>query len=140
MKKVFPDKKSLIVLISAISVLSAALSFFFGCYLKSYPVATAVAIMTTVFSFVYLPLFFRRLSFRFSETELHISSGVFIHSEVSVKLSSVQYYSYIRIPAADRIGFNFIFFYVPGGRILLPFLKYHDAKEFLCSANTLSES
>lgn len=77
---------------------------------------------------VYLPLYFKCLHYTVTDSDIRKNSGIFMHSEISIKISSIQYYSYVSLPLARRFGFSFIILYVYGGKLLLLFLDLKDAE------------
>lgn len=138
MKTYRPDKNGLLTL--RVLILAASLVMFW--IVKYYiPVDILVFIITIaivtfdIFTmFIYLPFFFRYLSYTSDGKEITRHSGVFIKTHQTVQYSSVQYTTVITTPFSQYTGLNFIVFFVYGGQMQIMFLDQKDAKEILSHA------
>lgn len=135
MKEFRPDNSSLHTLRLLIIMISAALMILIKIFIKieilSFILIIASAVIGAAFALFYLPMYFSRLSYLAGDTEIKKESGVFFRKSQSVKYSSIQYSGFITMPFSRTTGFNFIIFYVYGGRQTLLFLKKKDAEEIL---------
>ncbi|MBQ8298229.1 MAG: PH domain-containing protein [Ruminococcus sp.] len=141
MKLYKPDRRGLaslriLVLASAILLIAAVRLF-----IKIYPLMLTLSIifaLTAVYLvFVYMPLYFSRLSYSSDGIEIKKTSGVFFRTNQSIKYSSVQYSTFVTTPFSGLTGLNFIIFYVYGGKCLLLFLRKSDAQEILKQSGCL---
>jgi membrane protein YdbS with pleckstrin-like domain len=93
-------------------------------------VCTAVFLGTAVLlGFVLLPLYFRGLECRVSDTKLTVCAGVFFRREQTVRLHSVQFVQLISGPFDGAWGMNFIILHLYGGQIAICFLHRRDYRE-----------
>lgn len=135
MKTYKPDASSLhtlrllIILISAVLII--LIKLFIVIELLSFILIIVSAVVCAAFALFYLPMYFSRLSYQAGETEISKESGVFFRKSQTIKYSSIQYSGFITMPFSRTTGFNFIIFYVYGGRQVLLFLKKKDAEEIL---------
>jgi uncharacterized membrane protein YdbT with pleckstrin-like domain len=141
MKHYEPDKKSLAtlkILILSVAVLLIVLSrLLIQIYVLMLVVSIIFALTAIIFAFLYLPMYFSHLSYCANENEIKKTSGVFFRTHQSIKFSSIQYSTYVTMPFSRFTGFNFIIFYVYGGRLFMLFLKKKDAEEILENSGCL---
>jgi hypothetical protein len=76
-----------------------------------------------------LPMYFKYLYFRVGDDTISKESGFFIKSYQTMKVSSIQYVTYVYIPLFRYIGFNFIVFNALGGYMLFNFLSRDDSSD-----------
>lgn len=135
MKYYKPDKTSLVLLkgiiLAVAAVLIIAVRVFIKIYVLMIVLSIIFALTAVALAFVYLPLYFSHLSYQANDKEIKKSNGVFFRTHKSIKYSSIQYSSFITMPFSRFTGFNFIIFYVYGGKLLLLFLSKDDAEEIL---------
>lgn len=139
MKLYKPDKAAAaalrIIILAAGVLIIAAVRFLIEYYLLI--LSVIIAGLTAAAAFIYIPLYFSRLSYIAGEKEIKKTSGVFFRSSKSIKYSAIQYYTYITTPFSGITGLNFVIFYVYGGRMLLLFLSRNDVTEILFSSGRL---
>lgn len=141
MKTYRPDRNGLITL--RIAIFAASLILF--AVVRYYIPVDIIVFITTIaivtadifFVFIYLPLYFRSLSYSSDGNEITRHSGVIIKKHQTVQYSAVQYITIITTPLAQYTGLNFIVFFVYGGQMQLAFLDQKDAKEILSHAEHL---
>lgn len=90
-----------------------------------------VSILGIFFASIYVPLYFKMVSFRVSKDVLSKESGFFIKTNQTMKVSSVQYVTTIYIPLFRYIGFNFIIFNALGGHMIFNFLSKQDSTDII---------
>lgn len=105
-------------------------------YLQSYKLIMyilmgSITVLGIFFASIYVPLYFKRISFKVSKDILSKKSGFFIKTNQTMKVSSVQYVTSIYIPLFRYIGFNFIIFNALGGHLIFSFLSKQDSSEIL---------
>ncbi|MBR6984449.1 MAG: PH domain-containing protein [Ruminococcus sp.] len=141
MKKYRPDRNGLITLRIAIFLASLILFAVVRYYIPVDIIVfiTTIAIVTAdiFFIFIYLPLYFRSLSYSSDGIEITRHSGVIIKKHQTVCYSAVQYITIISTPFSQYTGLNFIVFFVYGGQMQLAFLDQKDAAEILSHAEHL---
>lgn len=134
MKVYRADSSSLTFIRVIILVVMVALDVVVYTYLKRYLVLTYVlmSVVTALgvfFSSIYLPMYFKYLYFRVGDDTISKESGFFIKSYQTMKVSSIQYVTYVYIPLFRYIGFNFIVFNALGGYMLFNFLSRDDSSD-----------
>lgn len=141
MKSYKPDRRSLttlkILVLAAAVLLIVMVRTFIKIYVLALILSIVFAAAAVIVVFAYLPHYFLNLSYCANESEIKKSSGVFFKASQSIKYSSIQYSTYISVPFSKFTGFNFIVFYVYGGRLILLFLKRSDADEILKNSGCL---
>jgi uncharacterized membrane protein YdbT with pleckstrin-like domain len=100
-------------------------------------ICLSISLLLIAVVFIYLPLYFSSLRYIADDTEIKKISGVFFKTSQSIKYSSIQYSTVVSSVFSKLIGFNFIIFYVYGGRIVLLFLKSNDMDEILKNSGCL---
>ncbi|MBR4361455.1 MAG: PH domain-containing protein [Ruminococcus sp.] len=131
MRSFKPDKHALLTLRTVI----AAVSVLFFCAVRMYIslnivlliIGIAIVTVDIFFMFIYLPLYFRNLSYDTTDTEITKHSGVYFRSHQSVLYSTVQYTTVVTTPLSQYTGLNFVIFFVYGGQLRLLFLDQEDA-------------
>ncbi|MCQ2490748.1 MAG: PH domain-containing protein [Ruminococcus sp.] len=131
MRSFKPDRHALLTLRLAI----AALSLLLLCAVRIYITMDIVLLIISIailtidifFICIYLPLYFRSLSFDATDKEITKHSGVYFRSHQSVLYSTVQYTTVVTTPFSQYTGLNFVVLYVYGGQLRLMFLKQEDA-------------
>ena len=116
MKTYRPDRNGLITL--RIAIFAASLILF--AVVRYYIPVDIIVFITTIaivtadifFVFIYLPLYFRSLSYSSDGNEITRHSGVIIKKHQTVQYSAVQYITIITTPLAQYTGLNFIVFFV----------------------------
>ena len=135
MRSFKPDKHALLTLRLVIVAVSLLLFFAVRMYISLTIVLAiiGIAILTVdIFFCIYLPLYFKSLSYDTTDTEITKHSGVYFISHQSVLYSTVQYTTVITTPFSQYTGLNFVVFFVYGGQLRLLFLKQEDALYILC--------
>ncbi|MBO7395881.1 MAG: PH domain-containing protein [Ruminococcus sp.] len=131
MRSFKPDKHALLTLRLVIVAVSLLLFFAVRMYISLTIVLAiiGIAILTVDIFFIciYLPLYFKSLSYDTTDTEITKHSGVYFISHQSVLYSTVQYTTVITTPFSQYTGLNFVVFFVYGGQLRLLFLKQEDA-------------
>lgn len=131
MKSFKPDKNALLTLRIAIFVLTIFLLAVIKLYIPvNIVVAIAAIALGTVdifLIFIYLPLYFRYLSFDSDGDSITRHSGVIFRSHQSVRYSTVQYTTVINAPFSKYTGMNFVILFVYGGQLRMLFLSRKDA-------------
>lgn len=84
---------------------------------------------------IYTPLFFRTIRAEISQASIRVTSGLFFSNSESMKLSAIQYVTFISTPFSKKSGINFIILNALGGKLFLPFLKHSDAEELYNELN-----
>lgn len=97
-------------------------------------IGIAIISVDIFFICVYLPLYFKSLSYDTTDTEITKHSGVYFISHQSVLYSTVQYTTVVTTPFSQYTGLNFVIFFVYGGQLRLLFLKQEDALYILRKA------
>lgn len=121
------------VLILLIMIILDSLAYI---YLTNYKLIMYITMGTITllgifFASIYVPLYFKMVSFRVSKEVLSKESGFFIKTNQTMKVSSVQYVTTIYIPLFRYIGFNFIIFNALGGYMIFNFLSKQDSSDIL---------
>jgi membrane protein YdbS with pleckstrin-like domain len=96
-----------------------------------YIVMGVITVVGVFFLSIYVPIYFKRLSFKVSKEIISKESGFFIKSTQTMKVSSIQYVTSIYIPLFRYIGFNFIIFNALGGYMIFNFLSTQDSNKVL---------
>ena len=135
MRHFYPDKRSVSILqiITAVIglIIYMVIKYFIGDEKKLYFSGTLIIFICTGIIAVYLPLYFSSLRYTATGSEIIRTSGVFFKIHQSVRYTSIQYAAVIKTFLSEYTGFNFIIFFVLGGRITLLFLSRTDADEIL---------
>ena len=140
MRSFKPDRHALLTL----RLVIAAASVLLFCAVKMYIslgivlliIGLAILTIDIFFICIYLPLYFKNLSYDTTETEITKHSGVYFISHQSVLYSTVQYMTVITTPFSQYTGLNFIVFFVYGGQLRLLFLNQEDALYILRKTGT----
>lgn len=136
MKVYRPDKHCKVFIRIIILILLITLDTIAYVYLAKYTVARYIVmgVLTVIgvfFLSVYVPIYFRMLSFTVSNEVVAKESGFFIKSTQTMKVSSIQCITSIYIPLFRYIGFNFIIFNALGGYMVFNFLSNQDSNDIL---------
>lgn len=120
----------LIVLTSGLIVLSAAL-------LSAIPILMIIlcvifALVGLFITLIYLPVYFRNLTYTLSQNQIIRKSGFFFHKTQTMLIETIQFSSSICTPFSRITGLNFIMLYAYGGMMTIMFLKRCDFDE-MCS-------
>lgn len=99
--------------------------------LVMYILMSIITVVGIFFASIYVPLYFKMVSFRVSNHILSKESGFFIKTNQTMKVSSIQYVTSIYIPLFRYIGFNFIIFNALGGYMIFNFLSKQDSIDIL---------
>ena len=131
MRSFKPDRHALLTLRLAIAAASVLLFCAVRMYISLNIVLVIIAIafltIDIFFICIYLPLYFKSLSYDTTDTEITKHSGVYFISHQSVLYSTVQYTTVITTPFSQYTGLNFVVFFVYGGQLRLLFLNQEDA-------------
>jgi len=135
MKTYKPDKRSFtllkVMVLSVSLLLIAAARIFIKIYILTLILSIVFASAALFVVFIYLPIYSSNLIYSADDKEIMKSSGVFFKTNQSIKYSSIQYSTSVSMPFSRFTGFNFIVFYVYGGKLILLFLSRSDAEEIL---------
>lgn len=141
MRHFYPDKKSVRLLQIIISAIGFILFLTAKHYIHSKStlliLGTIIVSLCIFIMFIYLPLYFSSLKYIVTDTEIIRTGGVFIKVHQSVLFSSIQYVTVIKTFLSGYTGFNFIIFFVFGGRFRLMFLSRNDIDEILRLSGTV---
>lgn len=136
MKVYQADKNCMIFIRVLILLIMIGLDALAHIYLSNYKLIMyitmgVVSILGIFFASIYVPLYFKMVSFRVSKDVLSKESGFFIKTNQTMKVSSVQYVTTIYIPLFRYIGFNFIIFNALGGHMIFNFLSKQDSTNII---------
>lgn len=138
MKTYKPDKNGLltlrVLLFAASLILFGIVKYYIPIDILVFIITIAIVTADIFIMFIYLPFFFRYLSYSSDGKEITRHSGVFIKTHQTVQYSSVQYTTVISTPFSQYTGLNFIVFFVYGGQMQIMFLNQKDAQEILSHA------
>ena len=141
MRHFYPDKNSVRLLQIIISAIGFILFLTAKHYIHSKStlliLGTIIVSLCIFIMFIYLPLYFSSLKYIVTDTEIIRTGGVFIKVHQSVLFSSIQYVTVIKTFLSGYTGFNFIIFFVFGGRFRLMFLSRNDTDEILRLSGTV---
>lgn len=119
----------LILAVSAVLVIAVRIYVPLDIVVMIFAVAVVLIDIFTVF--VYLPMYFRSLSYEMTDEKIIRHSGVFMKVHQSVRYSTVQYSTVVSTPFSDKTGLNFVILFVYGGSLRLLFLSKDDAMRIL---------
>lgn len=130
------DKNCMICIRILILLLMVVLDVIAYMYLQKYNIIMYIlmSIITVIgifFASIYVPVYFKMVSFKVSKDILSKESGFFIRSNQTMKVSSIQYVTSVYIPLFRYIGFNFIIFNALGGYMIFNFLSKQDSVDIL---------
>ena len=113
MKKYYPLYKSNLILKLILLVLTLFLSTFAYFYTKAYPILMYIIILLFVIlyivaAFIIVPVYFTKVEYYISETEIGVKRGFFIYSKQVMKISAIQYVTTVSVPILRKKGFNFL--------------------------------
>lgn len=133
MRKFTPKPAALLTLRILILVFTVAATVLVYVYLDSFKTLMTVAIcvlwaLAVIFALILLPIYFRRTVMYISATELSIHTGMIFLTRSHMRVSAVQYVSFLTLPFSKLTGFNFLTVHGLGGTVILPFLSTDDAK------------
>lgn len=131
MKRYLADRTSLniirlIILIFMVSVVLLAHFYLYFFPLLMWTIITVCGISGVFFASVYLPLFFKRAGYYISSEQIIKRTGVFVKKNQYMRMSAIQYATFITTPFSNYTGFNFIVFHAFGGNLILFFLSKND--------------
>jgi membrane protein YdbS with pleckstrin-like domain len=140
LKKYQADKNCMVFLRVLIIVVMVVLDTVAYMYLQKfrilmYAIMGVLTVVGVFFASIYVPLYFKNISYTVSNEMLSKESGFFIRANQTMKVSSVQYMTSIYIPLFRYIGFNFIIFNALGGSMIFTFLSNGDSKEVYKTIN-----
>lgn len=136
MKKYYADKTGIGILFVALFILFAAIITLSAVYLSFLPILMWILIgvfsaVLLIVVIIWLPLYFKSLSYYVSNEEIVTNSGVFFKNKTVVKVSSIQYFVYMGTPFSNHTGINFLSLNVLGGNVFLMFLNKKDIDEII---------
>ncbi len=130
-----PEKSALSVLRILILLVSVILIVLIKVYIPFHMVVMisgiTIGIIDIFVIFIYLPIYFSKLSYEMSDEKITKHSGVLLKSHQSVRYSTVQYTAVITTPFSQYTGLNFVILFVYGGSLRLMFLNQDNAMEIL---------
>ena len=134
MKEYRADIGGLHLLQIAACLLSACISLAAFWFLRRWIVIMWIVIgvfagVAVIASFLFLPLYFRKLRVFASPAKLTVRAGILFLRERSILLDRVQFVQTITGPFDGMMGLNFIILYVYGGQLTIPFLCRRDRIE-----------
>ncbi|MGN0605622.1 MAG: PH domain-containing protein [Oscillospiraceae bacterium] len=144
MKRYLADRNSLNIIRLIILALMITLILLAHYYLIFLPwlmwiIITLCAVCGIFFASVYLPLFYRSAGYYISSEQIIKKTGVFIKNNQHMKMSAVQYATFITTPFSKFTGFNFIVFHAFGGNLVLMFLSRSDINSINALWHSISE-
>lgn len=104
-------------------------------------IGALLAVLWSATVTVYLPLRYRHLAFRLTETELTVFSGILFQSQRTVPLSGVQYVTLLAGLPERLLQIGTLLVYVAGGMVLVEGVPLAEARELqkkLCAAAEVS--
>ena len=135
MRHFYPDKKSMDILQIITAVAGLVIYMIINHFVPDEKIIMICGIfiltICIVIIFLYLPMYFANLKYTATDKEIIRTSGVIFKTNQSVRYSSIQYTSVIKTFLSGYTGFNFIIFFVFGGRCSLMFLSQKDTDEIL---------
>ena len=142
MKKYYPNKTSLKILIVVFLALTIFLNIAARLYLSAYPIImwSAIGLFWVLFIIIVLigfPIYFSKTYYYVSSTEISKQSGIFIESRQLMRVNSIQYVTRVITPFSRYTGLNFLKMNALGGYLVLLFLSRADAEDI---ASTISAS
>ncbi len=134
--KRFYAHKSAAAVISVISaiisvVLMVVIRFVFRSRTVILTAGTAIAVLTLMFTLIYIPLYFSLVKYTLTETELLSERGVIIRRKSAIRLSCVQSYTLYIPKRAFLSGLSVVLLNVYGGTLAVLFLKRSDIEELI---------
>lgn len=135
MKKYYADKNSMnlmrfLLLILSALLIGAVYYFLFERFTLAAKIAiTAIASIYAATALIILPIWYKSVYCCVSSETASICTGIFIKSNMLVKVSSIQHVILVTTPFSKYTGMNFVTLNFLGGFAVLPFLSYSDATE-----------
>lgn len=135
MKKYYADKNSMnlmriALLIVALLLIGAVYYFLFDRFVLAAKIAiTAIASIYAAAALIILPVWYKSVSCCVSSETVSICTGIFIKSNMLVRVSSIQHVILVTTPFSKYTGMNFVTLNFLGGFAVLPFLSHSDALE-----------
>ncbi len=135
MRHFYPDKKSMDILQIITAIVGFVIYIIINHFLQNEKIIMIcgffILSVCVVIIFIYLPMYFTNLKYTATDKEIIRTAGVIFKTHQSVRYSSIQYTSVIKTFFSGYTGFNFIIFFVFGGRCSLMFLSQKDTDEIL---------
>lgn len=134
MKKYYSDNKGLGVLSVLFLFLATGLIIASVIFLSFLPILMYIAIGVFAVAYfivalLWLPAFFKNMSFDISPNEIVCNTGAFFRNKRLMKMSAMQYYTAVSTPFSEITGINFVILNALGGNIVLMFLSKEDLTE-----------
>ena len=134
MKIYTADKNCLNILRVSVIVLTFVLIVLCGEVLSFIPIIMIVlsvifAVVGFFTAIVYLPVYFRKLSYTISDNKIIKKSGFFFYKTQMMQIKTIQFSTTVSTPFSKITGLNFIFLYAYGGMMTVLFLDRHDFDE-----------
>jgi hypothetical protein len=101
-------------------------------------IITLIVLLTIIYVIIagiILPKWLDSARYSVSFEEIRAETGVIIHSERHMMMSSVQY-----ITALHFLFWNAVVIHASGGRMVIPFMSSYDCKDFIKKAENYLES
>ena len=134
MKKFYPSKASfnlieMLGFILFIFILSLCMAFISKFQLLYHIIIAVVTVLYVMIFFVYFPLFFKKIVYYVSDTEIIKISGFFVNTKTLIKISSVQYMTCIGLPFSKIFMTDIIIFNALGSSACFYFLSKKDVED-----------
>lgn len=133
MKIFFPDKNVKGFTKLAIAFIAAILIFAIRLFVPDYTKISTIVllILTAVLDFIYIPLYFRSLSYETDGRCITKNCGVIFHTSKRAEFSAVRYITSVTTPFSQHTGLNFAVLFMYGGRLTLMFLSKKDMQDII---------
>lgn len=133
LRKYYADQTCMNLIRTITFIVLLLLSWASWYYLRPFPMIMWILlaiflIVYVIMGMIWLPLWFKRLTFCLSPQELVYNCGLIICSRRIMKVDAIQFVTLVTTPFSKHTGLNFILISALGGSLLLPFLSYADAK------------
>ncbi|MBR3760023.1 MAG: PH domain-containing protein [Ruminococcus sp.] len=135
MRHFYPDKKSMDILQIITAIVGFVIYMVTNYFVQKEKIILIcgffILSICAVIIFIHLPMYFANLEYTATDKEIIRKSGAIFKKHQSIRYSSIQYTLVIRTFLSGYTGFNFIIFFVFGGRCSLMFLSQKDTDEIL---------
>ncbi len=133
MKKILPDKNACGYAMLFVVIVSAFFIFAIRLFVPDFTRISAIIIsaVAVVLDCVYIPLYFRNLSYETDGERITKYSGVVFHTSKTAEFSAVRYTSAVTTPFSGHTGLNIAVLFMYGGRLRLMFLSKKDMQNIL---------
>lgn len=119
--------KRIIILLG--TLITVASRYYFTANMVTFIIFVAMVTIVIYTDYIYLPLYFKSLSYEVDKKTIVRHGGVIFRTHKSVHFSSIQYIAIVTTPYSVKTSINFIVFFLYGGRMHLDFLSNKDCEE-----------